>query len=88
MYRHPSTSVCVLQSVFYRSLAPSYLDHRDISWFVFLMVCSVYYSGVSQAAVGCVCFNGKEMLTKLTWSHSGIISCVDLLKITVKYPRL
>ena len=49
------------------------------------MVCSVYYSGVSQAAVGCVCFNGKEMLTKLTWSHSGIISCVDLLKITVKY---
>ena len=56
-----------------------------ISWFVFLMVCSVYYSGVSQAAVGCVCFDGKEMLTKLTWSHSGIISCADLLKITMKY---
>ena len=25
------------------------------------------------------------MLTKLTWSHSEIISCADLLKITVKY---
>ena len=32
-----------------------------------------------------VCSNGKEMLTKLTWSHSGIISCADLLKITMKY---
>ena len=28
------------------------------------------------------------MLVKLTWCHSGIISCVDLLKITVKYPSL
>ena len=44
------------------------------------MVCSVYYSGVSQAAVGCVCFNGKEVLTKLTWSHSGIISCARLCR--------
>ena len=59
-----SSTICL--SVFYRLLAPSHLDHRDTSYFVFWMVCSVYYSRVSQAAVGCVCSDGKEMLTKLT----------------------
>ena len=38
--------------------------------------------------MGCVWSDGKEMLTKLTWSHSGIISCADLLKITLKYPTV
>ena len=58
------------------------ISHSLFSWwFVRYTI-----SGVSQAAVRCVCVDGKEMLTKLTWSHSGNISYADLLKITVKYP--